>query len=74
MPGARGFRVVFSQFAYVYGVFSVPKCRQGPPTMIGSSIQRLVGLRWAVMDAACELEGFAWGIEYVSAEIKAKRK
>ena len=47
VPGARGFRVIFSQFAYVYGVFSVMKCGQGSPTMIGSSIQRLVGLHVA---------------------------
>ena len=50
VPGARGFRIIFSQFAYVYGVFGFHKCRQGLWVVIGSSIQRLVGLWWAVQN------------------------
>ncbi len=59
LPGAGGVRIVLAHVAYVYGVFGVIKCIQGLPTMIGSSSQRLVGLRWAVKEAARELDEFS---------------
>ena len=45
VPGARGFRIIFSQFAYVYGVFERGKRLQSPLAVIGSFRHGLVGLK-----------------------------
>ena len=54
MPGAGGLWLFFSQFAYVYGVFDVPRSvdrvTQGYPAGSVLSFNRLVGLllSWVV--------------------------
>ncbi len=44
VPGARGFRIIFSQFVYVYEVFGYLDRPGSLLLKIGYSIQRLVGL------------------------------